>query len=511
MSDQRAVLVVDDNESTRYVLSHWLRRANFRVDEATNGAEALSAVAAGGYDLILLDVNLPDMTGPSVCATIKSDPVTSLLPVIHVSATAVETTDRTAGLQSGADAYLIEPLERDELLATVQALLRLTEARQRVEALAGRLTLLHRASLELNAAPDLDALAVAAARAARAFCEGPAAAGASTDAGGRLALSDRSGDPRLIPLALNDLHALMASPAATLSQLAPASALAGYPVRVFTARGRGSTVSGFILDAVPAAGDEALESALHQLAQTVAVAAENLQLLTRERHVAETLQRSLLGQVPSIPWLEIAVRYIPSASQMEVGGDFYDVIRLDDDRVAVVVGDIEGHSLHSATVMATVRHSLSAYLLAGRPPGVALDLLDHVLRQSHPDTTATVCCVVLTRDGRATIANGGHLPPILKSSHATQAVPARGTLLGTDGQRSEMRVHVAPGDTIVQFTDGLVERRGHSIAEGLSEATTVVRHAPAAVEAICDELLDGLSPARSAADDIAIVAVRLAP
>lgn len=504
----RAVLVVDDNESTRYVLSHWLRRANFRVGEAASGAGAFSALASRRYDAVVLDVNLPDMTGLGVCAAIKADPAVSSLPVIHVSATAIDPTDRITGLRGGADAYLVEPLDREEFLATVEALLRLAEARQRAEALAGRLSLLHSASLELNAAQDAEELTSTAVRAASELCQGPAAVGASTETGGTLALFEPAGDAARISLSGEDLRMLAIEPSTVLSQLAPGRVLAGQSLSVFAARGR-RMASSLILAELPTVGDPALETALHQLAQTVAVAAEHLQLLSREHGVAVTLQRGLLGQVPTVPWLDIAVRYIPSANQMEVGGDFYDVVRLDDERVAIVIGDVEGHSLHSATVMATLRNSLSAYLLAGRSPGVAIDLLEHVLAQVQPDMTATVCCVVLDRQGRATVANGGHIPPILKTTDGVEVVAARGTLLGVSGRRPELTFRLHPGDTLVQYTDGLVERRGHSITDGMAQAAAPVGDAPADVEVICDRMLQRFAPATTAADDIAIIAVRL--
>lgn len=104
-----AVLLVDDDEAKRYVMATWLRRAGHTVTETAPGSEALSKV--GDADLVLLDVNLPDMSGFDVCRQIKSDPATTAIPVIQVSATAVEIADRAQGLTQGADAYLVEPTE----------------------------------------------------------------------------------------------------------------------------------------------------------------------------------------------------------------------------------------------------------------------------------------------------------------------------------------------------------------------------------------------------------------
>jgi signal transduction histidine kinase len=131
------ILAVDDNEALRYSLVRSLRDAGYQVIEAKNGAEAL-LLAKGLPDLITLDVNLPDMLGFDVCRKIKSDPATSHIPVLHLSSTFIDPDARVKGLASGADAYLAEPIDRAELVATVAALLRLktaeTIARQQAEA-----------------------------------------------------------------------------------------------------------------------------------------------------------------------------------------------------------------------------------------------------------------------------------------------------------------------------------------------------------------------------------------
>ena len=107
----RQLLLVDDDEAKRYVLATWLRRAGHTVVEAATGREALELVA--GAELVVLDVNLPDISGIEVCRQIKNDARTAAIPVIQVSATAITVADRAHGLTEGADAYLIEPTEPD--------------------------------------------------------------------------------------------------------------------------------------------------------------------------------------------------------------------------------------------------------------------------------------------------------------------------------------------------------------------------------------------------------------
>jgi signal transduction histidine kinase len=137
LNDTVTILAVDDNEALRYSLVRSLRDAGYQVIEARTGAEAL-ARATELPDLITLDVNLPDINGFQVCRKLKSDPATNHIPILHLSSAFVDPQFRVQGLEGGADAYLAEPIDRAELVATVGALLRLkraeTAARQQAEA-----------------------------------------------------------------------------------------------------------------------------------------------------------------------------------------------------------------------------------------------------------------------------------------------------------------------------------------------------------------------------------------
>ncbi|GAB3847308.1 response regulator transcription factor [Dactylosporangium cerinum] len=174
------ILVVDDSPSKRYVITSWLRRDGHRVIEAATGLEALRLLHGGPdgaalhAELVVLDVRLPDIDGFEVAERIKEDPRTTAVPVIHISATAVHVVDRTQGLNRGADAYLAEPIDPDELLATVRAKLREYRARRRAERLAGRLTRLVDTTTLFNAATTLpDLLVAATSGAARVFEDRP--------------------------------------------------------------------------------------------------------------------------------------------------------------------------------------------------------------------------------------------------------------------------------------------------------------------------------------------------
>ncbi|HEY0002725.1 MAG TPA: response regulator transcription factor, partial [Actinoplanes sp.] len=187
MSTQVTVLVVDDSATKRYLLVSWLTRAGFTVQQAQTGAEALRVLPGSGADLVVLDVKLPDISGFDVCEKIKTDPVYGAVPVIHVSAHAVDVVDRTQGLNRGADAYLVEPIEPDELVATAHSVLRYYSARRRAELLAARMVRLAETTLAINLAADLPELLRSAATGANDIFGAPVVVLADTADGESLA------------------------------------------------------------------------------------------------------------------------------------------------------------------------------------------------------------------------------------------------------------------------------------------------------------------------------------
>src|SRR5882757_2102371 len=171
------VLVVDGVDAHREITGSWLRRAGYQVVEAATGEEALAKVDPG-LDVIVLDVDLPDMTGFDVCASVKADPATAGISVMHVSATAIDPHSRAQGRYMGADAYLTEPLDPEELGATVRALARGRAERRAGERLVQQLSRLAAATLPLNAADSLSRLLEAVVTGAAEIFEEPTLAAA---------------------------------------------------------------------------------------------------------------------------------------------------------------------------------------------------------------------------------------------------------------------------------------------------------------------------------------------
>jgi DNA-binding response OmpR family regulator len=143
------VVVVDDYADGRALMSMLLRKEGYEVKEAATGAEAL-ALAASRPSLMVLDVDLPDLDGFEVCRRLKNDPQTAGVPILQVSAAYRDAGDRVRGLDGGADAYLTLPVDKEELIATVRALLRIHRAEKESASLRAVTQLANAAAHEIN-------------------------------------------------------------------------------------------------------------------------------------------------------------------------------------------------------------------------------------------------------------------------------------------------------------------------------------------------------------------------
>ncbi len=511
MSETGTVLVVDDTPSKRYVLSSWLRRAGHTVVEAATGGDALRRVDAGAVDVVVLDVQLPDMTGFEVCERIKASPRHAATPVVHVSAAAVAVADRTQGLTRGADAYLVEPIDPGELVATVQAVLRYYRARMHAERLALRLSKLARTAVALNTATTLNQILRAAATGTADIYQGPAVVYTETTDGSPLCavaegpgadvtVREWQGSGFDVPVG-SVLHALPGS---------------GWPevawpgdgtVCVLGARARPDRAPVYV--AVPADSPDEGAPVLTQVGQLVVAAIEAIRVYAREHQLALTLQYSLLpSRIPRVPGYQVAVRYVPASEQAEIGGDFYEICQLDD-RLVVAVGDVAGHSLHAATVMAEMRHATRAYLAEGHPPTAVLDRLDRLLLRMIPDETTTMCLLDIDiASGRVRLANAGHPPALVVSGGRAEYVRHRSPLLGVGvGAASGTGFDLASGDVLVLYTDGLVERRDTGLDVGLDRLARAASVVEDDLGEFCDRLLVEVGQEQPD-DDIAVVVLR---
>ncbi|MEH0830105.1 SpoIIE family protein phosphatase [Micromonospora sp. CPCC 205714] len=486
------VLVVDDSGPKRYLLVNWLTRAGFVTLEAENGTAALDRVAREHVDLVVLDVRLPDMSGFEVCERIKEE--YPYIPVIHVSAHAVDVVDRAQGLTRGADAYLAEPIEPEELVATAHAVLRYYQARLRAEQLAERLAALADATVEMHATPNFVRLLEAAASGAARIFKAPAAVVAETFDGDCLAgVADDPHTPaRIVPWVVDDTGV----PIGTRVRVdEPGNwAVAGWP--------DGDTVT------VAASRLREDRAPLYVVVPT-AWAVEAQRSFDEEHRIAVTLQRSLLPQrLPDVVGLDLAVRYEPASAQTEVGGDFYELVMLDG-HLLVAIGDVAGHSLHAATVMAELRHAVRAYAVEGHQPGVILDRVNELMRNLLPTELATICVLLLhPSTGLVRLASAGHLPALLSRDGRVEFVTQSAPLLGVRAPRPPDLEFVLPaGATLVLYTDGLIERRDATIDDGMAALGVAATRVDDDLDDFCRRLLVELAPPEIH-DDVAVVAVR---
>ncbi|TDB72867.1 SpoIIE family protein phosphatase [Micromonospora sp. KC723] len=507
--DQATVLVVDDSRTKRYLLVSWLTRAGFEVREAETGTEALERVATDRLDLVVLDVRLPDLSGFDVCERIKADH--PALPVIHVSAHAVDVVDRAQGLTRGADAYLAEPIEPDELIATAHAVLRYYQARRRAELLAERLTGLADTTVAVHAAANFARLLEEAVTGAAKIFKSPAAVVAETFDGESLAgvAAGPGAPPAIVPWGVDDTGI---PKGATVwiddpAQWGLVSWPAGDTVTVAAARLRDDRAPLYVV--VPSATQTARTPVLVQLAQAVASAVEAQRSYDEEHRIAVTLQRSLLPRkLPEVAGLDMAVRYEPASARTEVGGDFYELVMLDG-HLLVAIGDVAGHSLHAATVMAELRHAMRAYAVEGHQPAVILDRLNELMRSLLRNELATLCVLLLhPPTGRIRMASAGHLPALVSDDGRVDFVQQSAPLLGVRAARpDDLEFVLPPGATLVLYTDGLIERRDATIDEGLAALAACAARVDDDLDRFCERLLVELAP-REIHDDVAVVAVR---
>jgi anti-sigma regulatory factor (Ser/Thr protein kinase) len=260
------------------------------------------------------------------------------------------------------------------------------------------------------------------------------------------------------------------------------------------------------------------DAALLQLAAArAAPAIERARLfeaLDREHRTAVALQRSLLPErLPDLADVDVAAGYLPARD--EVGGDWYDVIELPRGLVGLAIGDVAGHGVRAAALMGQLRTGLRSYALDGHGAGETLKRLDRLLQTIRGHGMATAAYAVISPEtGIMRIACAGHPPPVV-ISRAGEAellevisAPPLGTLPYPTYR--EVQATLSPGEMIVMYTDGLIERRGEALTEGL-ERLRLTASRTGSADAVAQHILETLVPRLGADDDVAVVALRNRP
>lgn len=252
---------------------------------------------------------------------------------------------------------------------------------------------------------------------------------------------------------------------------------------------------------------------LELTARRVGLVLDNARLYDREHRLAETLQRSMLPQQAEVDGLDVWTYYAPNSENLQVGGDWYDVLQVAPDVVAVVIGDVVGHDVEAAAAMGQLRSVVRSYAYDITTPGPVLERVDQLVAGMRIPRSAGLVLSTLTRVGdawRFEYSRAGHLPALhARGGEVTQLLEAGGPLIGFGaGPRPTGSLELAPGDVLVYYTDGLIERRDRSLREGLEALGRVVSGVTAKDAAgIGEELLSRLADHRE--DDVAVVVVRV--
>jgi PAS domain S-box-containing protein len=250
-----------------------------------------------------------------------------------------------------------------------------------------------------------------------------------------------------------------------------------------------------------------------------ALAIDNVRLYQREHSVADTLQRSLLPDLPEVPGIESAALYASASSAADVGGDFYDLLALPDSSVGIVVGDVVGHDVAAAAAMGHLRGLLRACVWDAEDadPGTVLARVDRLVQGLRVASLATMVyahALRPVRDGapwEVHVASAGHPPMLLRHPNGSVRILSEitGMLVGVDASthRESVVLEVTAGSTLIAYTDGLIERPGQDMDHGIHALCERVMKAPidAGPRELCDAAVSGGLDHR---DDVALIAVR---
>ncbi|WP_309058989.1 SpoIIE family protein phosphatase [Streptomyces sp.] len=320
----------------------------------------------------------------------------------------------------------------------------------------------------------------------------------------------RTGQPVMVPQAKDeDLARIARSPQA--AELLARAGVHSYLAVPLIARGEVLGALDLTRTHNPAPFDEDDLLLARELASRAAVQIDNARWYQNARDTALTLQRSLLPSHPRVTGgLEVASRYQPAGATSEVGGDWFDVIPLEGDKTALVVGDVMGSGIPAAAAMGRLRTATTTLASLDLDPAV---LLEHLDRITCGLDQAIATCVYAVHDPRArqcTLANAGHLPPArVRAGHAPELLDLpTGVPLGVGGvEFSTTTVELEPGDRLVFYTDGLVETRHHPLDERLDRLLALLDGPDRSLEEVCDLLLRTLHEPDNF-DDVALLIAR---
>ena len=253
------------------------------------------------------------------------------------------------------------------------------------------------------------------------------------------------------------------------------------------------------------------------LAGQAAQALERARRFESEQTIAETLQRSVLPtSLPRVQGVELAARYLPGSAELDVGGDWFDAVQLPDGKLGLVVGDVVGKGVQAAATMAQLRNATRAFSLERLKPASVLARLNRLADEMLDTSFATLAYLWLDPVSRiCRMSSAGHPPPLVATPDGRVELleKVRGLPLGT-GMQARYRqetVELPAGSVVLLYTDGLVERRGQSIDDGLELLCNEVAFAPKDPDRLLEHILTYVVGSGERGDDIALLAARVLP
>ncbi|MDQ0994297.1 SpoIIE family protein phosphatase [Streptomyces sp. V3I7] len=252
------------------------------------------------------------------------------------------------------------------------------------------------------------------------------------------------------------------------------------------------------------------------LGTSIAQSLQRAMLYEQEKDLAQNLQQAMLPRtIPSVPGADVVVRYRSASLGRDIGGDWYDLIPLPGGRVGAVIGDVQGHDTHAAAVMGQLRIVLRAYAAEGHTPATVMARASVFLHELDTDRFAT--CLYAEADlatGVVQVARAGHIDPIVRHTDGScRRAPVDGGLpLGLSAEFGRLEYPVTtleldPGQTLLLCTDGLVERPGGDVDDGMRTLTELIRQGPCDVRELADLLID-VAEERGGDDDVALLLLR---
>ena len=508
------ILVVDDRRENLLALTAVLEPLGVPITPAESGEEALRRLLHDEFALILLDVQMPGLSGFATAELIKRHPRTAHIPIIFLTAFDERLDDAAQGYSSGAVDYIVKPFDPWTLRSKVRVFLELHQKSAQLQRQTAELEQ-HLSQLRTSRAALADAQRIAqlgswefdvttgrfvgSEEFHRIFghpidqpLPGPTALFSQLSfEGGGAGIEDLLHTPRSLVV-----EAQLTSATQGTRQLLINSE------PILTADGEPGRVIGTVQDVT-------------RQREAARALQEATTALEHERELVQRLQEAVApSMLPQVPEFEIAYRYQPAEPGF-VGGDWYDTLELNDGSTLLVIGDVAGHGLSAAATMSQLRTALRVAAQHSASPSALLASMSRFIESSRPDAFATMLVARLDQySGECVIASAGHLPPLVCGESGADFLPvaAGPPISAAVGRRFEELTFTLPREHCLLFyTDGLVERRGEIIDDGLERLRRAAHlscgDGTTLAESVMRELFTDYRPT----DDVAVLVARRQP